>query len=129
MASAKSTKYPKLPAKVKIGAQDWTIVERSRDDDGMINDDSYGYTLQKSNFIVIDKNCPPSRKRQTLFHELFHAVRFSNGSSGIKPDMENIPADDVIYTWEHYFIAMYEDTMLSVFRENPAIVEYFLSNE
>jgi Zn-dependent peptidase ImmA (M78 family) len=129
MASAKSTKYPKLPTKVKIGAQDWTIVERSRDDDGMINDDSYGYTLQKSNFIVIDKNCPPSRKRQTLFHELFHAVRFSNGSSGIKPDMENIPADDVIYTWEHYFIAMYEDTMLSVFRENPAIVEYFLSNE
>jgi Zn-dependent peptidase ImmA (M78 family) len=129
MASAKSTKHPKLPTKVKIGAQDWTIVERSRDDDGMINDDSYGYTLQKSNFIVIDKNCPPSRKRQTLFHELFHAVRFSNGSSGIKPDMENIPADDVIYTWEHYFIAMYEDTMLSVFRENPAIVEYFLSNE
>ena len=129
MASAKTTRYPKMPTKVKIGAQDWTIVERSRDDDGMINDDSYGYTLQKSNFIVIDKNCPPSRKRQTLFHELFHAVRFSNGSSGIKPDMENIPADDVIYTWEHYFIAMYEDTMLSVFRENPAIVEYFLSNE
>jgi Zn-dependent peptidase ImmA (M78 family) len=129
MASAKSTKHPKLPTKVKIGAQDWTIVERSRDDDGMINDDSYGYTLQKSNFIVIDKNCPPSRKRQTLFHELFHAVRFSNGSSGIKPDMENIPADDVIYTWEHYFIAMYEDTMLSVFRENPAVVEYLLSNE
>ena len=129
MASAKSTKHPKLPTKVKIGAQDWTIVERSRDDDGMINDDSYGYTLQKSNFIVIDKNCPPSRKRQTLFHELFHAVRFSNGSSGIKPDMENIQSDDVIYTWEHYFIAMYEDTMLSVFRENPAIVDYLLSNE
>ena len=129
MASAKTTKYPKMPTKVKIGAQDWTIVERSRDDDGTINDDSYGYTLQKSNFIVIDKNCPPSRKRQTLFHELFHAVRFSNGSSGIKPDMENIQADDVIYTWEHYFIAMYEDTMLSVLRENPAIVDYLLSNE
>jgi Zn-dependent peptidase ImmA (M78 family) len=129
MASAKTTRYPKMPTKVKIGAQDWTIVERSRDDDGMINDDSYGYTLQKSNFIVIDKNCPPSRKRQTLFHELFHAVRFSNGSSGIKPDMENIQSDDVIYTWEHYFIAMYEDTMLSVFRENPAIVDYLLSNE
>jgi Zn-dependent peptidase ImmA (M78 family) len=129
MASAKTTRYPKMPTKVKIGAQDWTIVERSRDDDGMINDDSYGYTLQKSNFIVIDKNCTPSRKRQTLFHELFHAVRFSNGSSGIKPDMENIQSEDVIYTWEHYFIAMYEDTMLSVLRENPAIVDYLLSNE
>jgi Zn-dependent peptidase ImmA (M78 family) len=129
MASAKPIKHPKLPNKVKIGAQDWTIVERSRDDDGMINDDSYGYTLQKSNFIVIDKNCPPSRKRQTLFHELFHAVRFSNGSSGIKPDMENIQSDDVIYTWEHYFIAMYEDTMLLVLRENPAVSDYLLSSE
>jgi len=127
--TTKNIKYPKLPSKIKIGAQDWAIVERSRDDDGMINDDSYGYTLQKSNFIVIDKNCPPSRKRQTLFHELFHAVRFSNGSSGIKPDMENIQSDDVIYTWEHYFIAMYEDTMLSVLRDNPSVTAYLLSNE
>jgi hypothetical protein len=85
--------------------------------------------LQKSNFIVIDKNCPASRKRQTLFHELFHAVRFSNGSSGIKPDMENIQSDDVIYTWEHYFIAMYEDTMLSVLRDNPSVTAYLLSEE
>jgi Zn-dependent peptidase ImmA (M78 family) len=127
--TTKNIKYPKLPSKIKIGAQDWAIVERSRDDDGMINDDSYGYTLQKSNFIVIDKNCPPSRKRQTLFHELFHAVRFSNGASGIKPDMENIQSDDVIYTWEHYFIAMYEDTMLSVLRDNPSVTAYLLSNE
>lgn len=129
MSTSKAVRYPKLPTKIKIGAQDWTIVERSRDDDGMINDDSYGYTLQKSNFIVIDKNCPASRKRQTLFHELFHAVRFSNGSSGIKPDMENIQSDDVIYTWEHYFIAMYEDTMLSVLRDNPSVTAYLLSEE
>jgi Zn-dependent peptidase ImmA (M78 family) len=129
MSASKAVRYPKLPTKIKIGAQDWIVAERSRDDDGMINDDSYGYTLQKSNFIVIDKNCPPSRKRQTLFHELFHAVRFSNGSSGIKPDMENIQSDDIIYTWEHYFIAMYEDTMLSVFRDNPSVTAYLLSEE
>jgi len=129
MSASKAARYPKLPTKIKIGAQDWIVAERSRDDDGMINDDSYGYTLQKSNFIVIDKNCPASRKRQTLFHELFHAVRFSNGSSGIKPDMENIQSDDVIYTWEHYFIAMYEDTMLSVLRDNPSVTAYLLSEE
>jgi hypothetical protein len=129
MATNKTIKYPKVPTKIKIGAQVWDIIERRRDDDGMINDDSYGYTLQKSNVIVLDKDCPPSRKRQTLFHELFHAIRFSNGSSGIKPNMEDIQPEEIIPIWEHYFIAMYEDTMLSVLRENPLLLNYLLSSE
>lgn len=122
-------KPKQMPTHVKIGAQDWTIIERSAIDDGIISDDSYGYTLQKTNVIVIDKNCPPSRKRQTLFHELFHAVRFSNGSSGIKPNTEDVLPNELIATWEHYFIAMYEDTMLSVLRENPKLTEYLLAND
>lgn len=126
---ATAIKYPKVPTKIKIGAQDWTVIERSRDDDGLINDESYGYTLQKSNLIVLDKHCPPSRKRQTLFHELFHAIRFSNGSSGIKPNVEDVQSDELISIWEHYFIAMYEDTMLSVLRENPSLMNYLLSQE
>lgn len=129
MAKATNVRYPKVPTKIKIGAQDWTVIERDRSDDGFIADDAYGYTLQKTNVIILDKHCPPSRKRQTLFHELFHAVRFSNGSSGIKPDMENIQPDEIIATWEHYFIAMYEDTMLSVLRENPAVLDFLLSSE
>lgn len=118
-----------VPKKIKIGAQIWTVVERDRADDGFIADDAYGYTLQKTNVIVLDKHCPASRKRQTLFHELFHAIRFSNGSSGIKPDMENIQPDEIIATWEHYFIAMYEDTMLNVIRENPALTRYLLEKD
>lgn len=125
----KTNKPLSVPTRIKIGAQDWTVIERSATDDGIISDDSYGYTLQKTNVIVLDKNCPPSRKRQTLFHELFHAIRFSNGSSGIKPNTEDILPDQVIATWEHYFIAMYEDTMLSVLRENPKLTEYLLSND
>ena len=118
-----------VPKKVKIGAQVWDIIERSRDDDGLINDDSYGYTLQKSNVIVLDKNCPPSRKRQTLFHELFHAIRFSNGASGIKPSLEDVLPHEVLGTWEHYFIAMYEDTMLSMLRDNPKLAAYLLEKD
>lgn len=129
MATSKATKYPKVPTKLKVGAQNWEIIERSKNDDGLINEDSYGYTLPKSNIIVLDRDCPPSRKRQTLFHELFHAIRFSNGSSGIKPNVEDIQPDEVIALWEHYFIAMYEDTMLSVLRENPALMDYLLSSE
>jgi hypothetical protein len=129
MATSKTVKYPKVPTKIRVGAQDWTIIERDRADDGYIAEDSYGYTLHKTNVIVLDKHCPPSRKRQTLFHELFHAIRYSNGSSGIKPDMDNVQPDEVIAIWEHYFIAMYEDTMLLVLRENPALSDYLLSNE
>lgn len=118
-----------VPKKIKIGAQVWTVVERSRSDDGMINDDAYGYTLQKTNVIVLDKDCPPSRKRQTLFHELFHAIRYSSGSSGIKPNLEEVLPSEVIITWEHYFIAMYEDTMLSILRENPTLTRYLLEKD
>lgn len=125
-----SKQKPKaMPTQIKIGAQDWTVIERDRADDGYIADDAYGYTLQKTNVIVIDKHCPPSRKRQTLFHELFHAIRFSNGSSGIKPNMEEVLPNEIILTWEHYFIAMYEDTMLNVLRENPKLTEFLLSND
>ena len=129
MATSKTVKYPKVPTKIRVGAQDWTVIERDRADDGYIAEDSYGYTLHKTNVIVLDKHCPPSRKRQTLFHELFHAIRYSNGSSGIKPDMDNVQPDEVIAIWEHYFIAMYEDTMLLVLRENPALSDYLLSSE
>jgi Zn-dependent peptidase ImmA (M78 family) len=83
MAENKAVKHPKLPTKIKIGSQVWTVEERTKNTDGMLNDGSYGYTIQEGNIIVVDRNATPSRKRQVLFHELFHAVRFSSGSSGI----------------------------------------------
>jgi hypothetical protein len=118
-----------LPKKIKIGAQDWVLMERTPSEDGMLNDGTYGYTLQTSNVIVIDKTCPPSRKRQTLFHELFHAVRYSSGNSGIKPNLEDVLPHDVIITWEHYFIGIYEDAMLAVLRDNPTLAAYLLAKD
>jgi Zn-dependent peptidase ImmA (M78 family) len=129
MASSKTIKYPKLPTKIKIGSQVWTVEERTKNTDGILNDGSYGYTIQEGNIIVIDKFATPSRKRQILFHELFHAVRFSSGSSGIKPNTEDVLPNEMIATWEHYFIAMYEDGMLLVLRDNPEVSNYLLSNE
>jgi hypothetical protein len=31
--------------------------------------------------------------------------------------------------WEHFFIGMYEEGLLSIIRENPTILDYLLSNE
>ena len=118
-----------LPKKIKIGSQTWTVEERSKLTDGMLNDDSYGYTLQQSNMIVVDKALPISRKRQTLLHELLHAIRYTQGGSGIKPDMENVLPHEVISTWEHYFIGVYEDGLLSVLRDNPSLVSFLLEKD
>lgn len=118
-----------LPKKIKIGSQIWTVEERLKTTDGMLNDDSYGYTLQQSNLIVLDKGLPPSRKRQTLLHELLHAIRYTSGSSGIKPNLEDVLPSEVITIWEHYFIGIWEDGLLSVLRDNPALVSYLLEKE
>lgn len=129
MASAKNIKYPKVPTKVKIGAQDWTIIERLPNDDGMLNDDSYGYTLERSNLIVIDAGLPATRKRQVLLHEILHAIYSSETRSNIKPDMDDSKSDEFINIWEHWFISIYENKMLALLRENPAVLNYLLSDE
>lgn len=123
MASAKPVKYPKMPTKIKVGTQLWAIEERNRNKDSTLSDDAYGYTLHRESLIVIDSLAVPSRKRQTLLHELMHAVRHSIGSP-VTPKN-----DDDSDTWEHFFIGMYEEGLLSIIRENPDVLEYLLSDE
>lgn len=113
----------KLPKTVKIGTQTWTITERARKSDASLFEDSYGYTLDKDNQIVIDANLPESRKRTTLLHELLHALRFTYGGA-------TIPGKGTTFgEWEHYFIALYEEPLISVLHENPDLVEFLLAKD
>lgn len=120
---ATTIKHPKMPSKVKIGTQNWTVEERDRKIDYALNEDAYGYTLHRESLIVIDSTVVPSRKRQTLIHELMHAVRYSMGSP-VVPKNEDDP--DI---WEHYFIGMYEEGLLALLRDNQGVVDYLLSDE
>jgi hypothetical protein len=112
-----------IPKRVVIGTQVWKISERSRTQDYTLNDDSFGYTLNKENTIVIDSQIVKSRKQQTLIHELFHAIRYSFGNPATPKKTEDID------TWEHYFIGMYEEGMLLVLRNNPEVLSYLLEVE
>lgn len=129
MATAKviSPKHPKMPTKIQIGTQDWTIIERSSNIDDALSSSAYGYTLDRSSTIVIDADATPSRKRQTLLHELLHAIRFSMGN----PTTPSTNDDEVKATeaWEHYFIGIYEEGLLLTLRSNPDILDYLLSKE
>jgi Zn-dependent peptidase ImmA (M78 family) len=125
--STKAVKYPKMPTKVKIGTQSWTVIERSSNMDDALSSSAYGYTLVRSSTIIIDADAPPSRKRQTLLHELLHAIRYSMGNSTIPAtsDDESKTTD----AWEHYFIGIYEEGVLAILRDNPLVTAYLLSEE
>jgi hypothetical protein len=109
-----------LPKQVVLGTQVWEIVERNRNKDGMLSEDSYGYTLQKENLIVIDTMIAESRKKQTLFHEIMHALRHTYGNPTMpkKTDSEDL--------WEHYFIGAWETSLIMVFRDNPKVLAYLI---
>lgn len=112
----------KLPERIKIGTQFWDVHERARKSDAALWEDSYGYTIDKDNQIVIDKDLPVSRKRTTLFHELLHAIRYTYAQ--VHPGKGTSFED-----WEHYFIAHYDETVVTVLRENPDLVAYLLHDD
>jgi hypothetical protein len=106
-----------------VGTQDWTIVEHTSKEDGMLYEDNYGYTLERRNMIVIDKDASDSRKKQVLVHEILHAIRFTFFTGSKMAPKLNF--EDT----EHYFIGMYEETLLMILQDNPLLVEYLLDKK
>lgn len=111
-----------MPKKVKIGTQVFQIVERLRSDDGMLNEGTFGYTLDTENLIVIDATVASSRKKLTLFHEIMHAARMVYDTS-VQPRKS-----DSFETWEHYFIGIWEESLLLVLKDNPELLEYIVKD-
>jgi hypothetical protein len=108
--------------KIKIGAEVFEVVEKSVKGDGMLNDGSYGYTLDGGNVIVIDKDIHESKKKVTLFHELMHAARMVF-------DLPSKPKSSADYEeWEHHFIGIWEQSLLMIFRDNPELKDYLLGD-
>lgn len=112
------------PKKVRIGAQTFKIVERSVKQDGTLNDNSYGYTLDQGNLIVIDASIAFTKKQQTLLHEIIHAIGMVYGSGQKEPSVK-----DTYDIWEHHFIGIWEAPMLSFIKDNPEVVAWMQLEE
>ena len=112
---------PLIPKTIKIGTQLWSIEEHTSKEDGMLYEDNYGYTLERRNMIVVDKDASDTRKKQVVMHEILHAIRFTF-FTGSKMSSK-LSFEDT----EHYFIGMYEETLLMVLKDNPELLEYLLS--
>ncbi len=109
-----------IPSSVKIGTQVFDIVLRDRKSDGMLNDATFGYTLDTENLIVIDSTLKLSKQRITLLHEILHAIHAVFDTS-VKPTKK-----DDFDVCEHYFIGVYEEALLLVLRDNPELIKYLL---
>jgi hypothetical protein len=110
-----------IPKMIKIGTQEWAIVEHTSKEDGMLYEDNYGYTLERRNMIVIDRDASDTRKKQVVMHEILHAIRFTFFTGSKMSSKLNF--EDT----EHYFIGMYEETLLMVFKDNPELLQYLTS--
>ena len=111
-----------IPTKIRVGSQWFDVIERSRRDDGMLTDGTFGYTLDTENLIVIDADIAHSRQQLTLWHELMHATRNVYDTS-VTPKK-----NDSFDTWEHFFIGVWEESLLVLIRDNPELLDYLLSD-
>lgn len=108
----------KNPSVVKIGPQTFDIEYRTSKDDGMLNDGAHGYTLDEGNLIVVSADVPLSKQKVILMHEILHAMRmvFDNNPPKKESEYED---------WEHYFIGIFENSILMFMDDNPTLVEWF----
>lgn len=119
----------RLPSKVKILNHTWTIVEESLEPEDGSDYPNYGKCERFDQVITINKDMTVDNKRVTLLHELLHACRYSNGNPGLLPDFTDVPKEEIILTWEHMLLGLYEEPFLSILRNNPKVVEYLVSND
>lgn len=114
-------KQTRLPNVVKIGYQEYRIVELSVQDDPLLADNTHGYTQDQRNIIVIDKDLPETKKKVVVFHELLHACRFIFQGE--------VPSKKADYEeWEHHFIGLWENSMPMVLKENKELREWLLND-
>jgi hypothetical protein len=113
-----------IPSRVKIGAQIFKVEERSVKQDGTLNDNSYGYTLDQGNLIVIDASIAFNKKQQTLLHEVIHALGMVHAAGMKQPG-----GKDEYEVWEHHFIGIWESPMLLFIKDNPEVVAWLQLEE
>ena len=103
---------------IKVGPQKFDIIQRDPKEDGMLNDNSYGYTLDQGNLIVIASDVSESKQKVTLVHEILHSARMIM-EGATKPKKK---AD--YEEWEHHFIGIYENAFIMIMQDNPDLVEW-----
>lgn len=105
---------------VKIGPQVFDVEFRSTREDGMLNDNSYGYTLDQGNLIVVASDISESKQQVTLVHEILHSARMILEGATRPPKKADYDE------WEHHFIGIFENAFLMIMQDNPELVKWLM---
>ena len=96
-----------MPKQVKIGAVIWTLEEN---EDDLEDDNNWGDTNSRRFRIRIHRDLPPSKKRETLLHELIHAC-----------DRSTLSLDDGLKEAQ---VKVISHSLMALFVDHPAILEF-----
>ena len=111
-----------MPTRVKVGEHDYRLVtDLSRAADCDVN---YGATFPARCEIVLNPEQAPTQMRDTVLHELFHAVCDNVGLS----DHVDAPKDSVLTReLEERVVRALATGILSLLRRNPRLVAYLVA--
>lgn len=113
----------KLPKSVIIGQRLFTIEEKIAFDDDYM-DTAYGYVTFNSDRIILRRDLTEGMRRSTLLHEIMHATRQVFGPN--VPEPKNFEKK---IEMEHWFIGVWEESLLTVLRNNPEVTKFLLAKE
>lgn len=98
----------KLPNKVRIMGVDWTIEEHT--DAELSERAKYGETIHGLKLIKVDIKTHPSKVRETLLHELIHAVT------------ESMTDQDTCLS--EFQVRVTANGLRQIFADNPWVLKY-----
>lgn len=117
-----------IPKKLKIGPFNYDVVmiEENNlileDDEEKVPDKPtylLGKTSSHKQLIEIVTGMPYEVERETLFHEILHAIYTAVGGQD----------DDAPYVGEEKVIQMFSPAIVDVFDRNPELVAYMFGNK
>lgn len=111
-----------LPKRIKIGANWWTVAFEENLS-GSDNRGLFGQMRDQSSEIVLNPNQSYGQARDTVLHEIIHAVR-TNTLIGHGGDVVNSYAD-----LDEAIALMYTPYLLMVIQDNPGLIDWLQKPE
>lgn len=113
---------PKIPARLRVGTVTYELdcsggrITRA----ARMAHNARGITVSMHGVMSIDTDMPADQQRQTLLHEVLHAV-FDNGIATLLCDGK----DDL----DELIVQMLTEPLLAVLRDNPDLLVFLLGDE
>lgn len=123
-------KYKGLPKVIKVGQRIYDVHVRNESQDPTLSD-CYGYTMVNFDHIVLNDNLSLAKSRGVLLHELLHVLNgmYANRATTTVAVDGDAEYSDKYDAWEHYFIGVYQESVVTLLRDNPDLVAFLTSGE